>query len=352
MTPAELQRSLAAYADGELAVELRAEIAGHLAGDPDSRAIVQRWQALRRTTRRVLEAEVVPDGLRDRILGALSTQRPAASRRWRRRIIGLTTAVAAAAVLMVSWGPLTGRSAVAAPVVEPELVAAIHEHCAIQHHHDPYHLAGRTRTDVVAALKQRGSCDLGVHLPDLSAAGYQFAGVCDCPERHEFGTLHAYYKRAGQTPDEPEQVVSVFTMRPRCRMPGCTQCGAAGGCQQHRERQYNVAHAPHDVTVVKWEGQACGFAVCGKLPEADLLQLVDGMNVAGRWAPASATVAQLSPASTALGGRTVPTAVALLVGALSLATLCSTWRKVALLRNAAVTSRRDEPPADTPCGWR
>ena len=67
MSCREVKSHLAVFADGELDDELQATVAGHLATCPECRAVVERWQALRRCAHPVRVAQPVPPAVAGRM---------------------------------------------------------------------------------------------------------------------------------------------------------------------------------------------------------------------------------------------------------------------------------------------
>lgn len=287
--PSNHREHLPAYADGELAPALRAEIERLIAADPAAQAEVQRWRAIRQAANRALQSERVPMGLRARVLTAL--RRKAPQRRSPILRLAMPVLATAAAILLafMLWsyddpapGPQT--PAVAASVqVSGQRLAKLFDHCAVQHNHDSFGLGESTVAELVTALRGTPHAELAAYIPDLSERGYYLSSVCNCSPSPEARALHAHYQRGSDARTgvpRPQDVVSFFAVQKPMRLEQCARMCNPAGCSKHPCRQYMIAAVAGDVTVVKWNERQYGFAVCSVLPQAELAALADDVILA------------------------------------------------------------------------
>lgn len=285
MDPAGIKARLAEYADGELDPELRAEIEAYLRQDAESRAEVERWQALRAGVRGVLSRETVPTDLAARVRARLAeaASKPADSapriraRRWYR--LGLPGMAMAAVILLALVMRPTGAQATTVRAAD---FANVYRRCAVAHHHDTLEVrAGVTweefhkskQCGCAASLAKRAAFACSV--PDLAAdRSYLLEGACECSPSKEFRVVHAYFRCASG----PRNVVSVFATDRRIEL--CADTGKPGrqctcGC-----RHYHAAKSDN-VTLICWEHDARSYVMCcGLLTEPQLIELADGLGLA------------------------------------------------------------------------
>ncbi len=268
MKPADLPQYLAAYADGELDPATRAEVETLLAEQPEARAAVQRWQALRQAARRAVEHEPIPAGLEARLRANLRAARhpKRAPRVYRFGLSGL--AVAAALMLAFFVWP---AGAAGTPVKACDF-ARIFRHCAIEHRHDPY--AVRSNKPCERMGKLCGRCSMNCAMPDVAACGrYQLDGGCDCSPCEGLRVVHAYFRAN----DDPNAVVSVFATD--CRIKLCGVNGVACPCCVQSEHDYHGG-TDGDVSVVGWREGTHTYVLVGRMPPKELVHLAEGLPVA------------------------------------------------------------------------
>ncbi|MCG3129095.1 MAG: hypothetical protein CHACPFDD_04004 [Phycisphaerae bacterium] len=277
MTEQEFRNLLPLYADGELAPEQRRAVEAHLASSPRDRAAVDRWRALRRATRRVVENQPMPPALRGRVAGVLATHRRAAGSPARSR----WTLAAAAAILLAAagvWqftrphgGPAQPAPAPAAvTLVAAQDFGAIYKLCGVGSH-DTESCSGHCPKEVHDRIAQAHG--FRVLLPDLSDSGYALRGVCPCFGRHDLRVVHASY----QKPDGA--VVSVFSIDQTVSL---RRDARGSNCDHERtgRRDYELAVLDDKVAVVKWDAHRQSFAFCSEIPANDLRVLADSVDVA------------------------------------------------------------------------
>lgn len=295
MTPADLRRYLAIHADGELPADARDAVERVLAGDPACRAEVARWQTLRRCAHRGLASEPVPAHLRERVMARLAAaRRPPRGRAW--PVLGVLTAAAAMIVLSVASWWRTGReegadqplAAPAVPVLTAESLADIFQRCALHGCRNSLALVDGTVTEAREVITRTAAIRFAARLPDLTEQGYRLAGLCCCSPREGLRTVHAYYERLGRVaaqPPQPGDRLSFFCLECCIELERCqSACGQTPGAR-HPQRRYALTTTADNVTVVKWDEQSLSYALCGVLPETDLVRLVDAVDLA--WRPAA-----------------------------------------------------------------
>jgi anti-sigma factor RsiW len=267
MNASELPELLAAYADDALDAPARAAVEAHLAAHPEDRAVVERWQALRQATTRVLHATPTPAGLADRVRANLRRE-PRPRRSLHLRLARWAPGVAAAAVLIgavVLWP----RGA-AATSIDPDDFAQIYQRCALRNGHDAFQLAGSLPNDLAARIGDKAP--FRCELPCAAPAGFEVAGACACSPERGVRTMHIFFRAV----DNPERVISVFaTERPvslRGRSHSCAKC--AGGC-----RAYEGTQCAGGSALVTWCDQRHRYVVVGAASQKDLIQIADHLQV-------------------------------------------------------------------------
>ncbi len=285
MTQPEVLRELATYADGEVDEVLRAELDRAVASDPEFRAAVARWQALRQCARRAVASEPVPGDLKGRICRALAHQRRLRLFRWW-GLSGLALASAALlVVLLVRPTPPAVFPDNGVVVLHPADFARIYEKCGYTYHHSLTEIGERRPVEVAQEVKTWSDIDFPVYLPDISSEGFRLAGVCRCfpPERTGIRTVHANYVRGEFSPgtsSPPENVVSLFSMSGRIELAQQRRiCASDQGCG-HPQRHYFVARVGENVTVIKWDEAQSSLVVCSCIPQEELVELVDSAELA------------------------------------------------------------------------
>jgi hypothetical protein len=285
MIQPEIIRELAAYADGEVDDRLRADLERAVAGDPECRAAVARWKALRLCAQRALASEPVPGDLQERIRQRLAYQRRVSVFRWW-GFSGLALA-SAALIVLVALKPSPPAAAVspavatATVVVYPGEFAEIYRRCGYARHHTLTDVTGRGLAEVAAEVRAWDKTDFPVYLPNMT--GYRLAGVCPCFPRPVVRTVHANYVRGQFNPDEsspPEQVVSFFSLSDRVDLAEQRSIVGQGRQYLHPQRNYCVAQAGENVTVIKWDEAETSLAVCSCIPQEELVRLVDSTELA------------------------------------------------------------------------
>ncbi|MFH1745864.1 MAG: hypothetical protein ABIG44_02355 [Planctomycetota bacterium] len=295
MSESEIQRHLADYADGELDADLRPDVEAYLHEHPQARAEVNRWQALRSSAERGLNAESVPDELHTRLLHNLAIhQSHDKIRPW--RIYAPLTAVAAALLLVIYMWPSNPVAGPAPKLLSASKLVTLYQHCALGHKHDDFGLSGKSATAATTILANNSKVGFTIHLPDLAPKGYQLQGVCMCKPGKNIRGIHAYYAKRDLPvdPAHPENVVSFFSLCSRVKL-----CDSRGTCCGHEcpgrdARQYEVALVDEQFTVLKWDEFTCSFAVCSQLAQQELVQIIDSaplvaLNLSSPPAVASAT---------------------------------------------------------------
>jgi anti-sigma factor RsiW len=265
MNPADLPQQLAAYADGELDPATRAEIETLLAQQPEARAAVERWQALRRSARRAVDGESVPAGLETRLRANLrAPQHPRrAPRVYRLGLSGL--AVAAALVLAFFVWP----AGAAGTSVKACDFARVYRRCAVEHRHDPFAVRGDKPCNRMGKLC--GQCSMKCKLPDVAACGrYQLDGGCNCSPCEGLRVVHAYFRAN----DDPNAVVSVFATDNRIKLCGAN--GVACPCCVQGEHEYRGG-TDGDVSVVGWRDGTHTYVLVGRMTPKELVHLAEGL---------------------------------------------------------------------------
>jgi anti-sigma factor RsiW len=269
MNPAELRDLLAAYADGELESDLRLKVDQHLAAHPELRITVERWQALRACTRRVIEQTSVPPGLTERIQARLR-ELPQEEARPRPHFFRLgLSGVAAAAVVLLGFTLWTRG---ATNTVDAARLAQIYDSCAVRARHDTFRLRAGSGVsdDMLKSLRSRAA--FACAMPSASPEGFAVDGACECSPTSDVRTIHLYFR----CPRDPQRVVSVFAMdKPVTLRSQGTQCA---GCQGAK-RSYLGTHSGN-VTLVYWQDQQYSYALAAALPQQELVQIADGLQVA------------------------------------------------------------------------
>lgn len=236
-------------------------------GEPESppgaegagRAEAERWQAVRRCVKRVLDGTPVPAGLAARVRSRL--YRPPA--RWWPRLaalglpgLGLAAGVALA---LVFW------PAGAVASVEAGGLAAVFRRCAVERRHDAYGLRAVLPAEALQQLRQRAALAGGV--PDVTACGFHVDGACNCGPGGPGSALHVYF-RCDQS---DRRVVSVFVLERPLRLcsRGCACAGCAPGGRSYRQA------VDGDVTVLSWNEGGRGYAVCARMGAEELAGLLE-----------------------------------------------------------------------------
>ncbi len=267
MNTSEFQRNLPDYADGELDPELRAEVEARLEDDPQGRAEVERWRALRRCAGRALNSEPVPAGLQERVQTALRRRPARHPRVYRLGLPGL--AVAAAITLAFFLWP----QGVAATSVKACDFASIHRKCALEHRHDSFNVRGGVFPQVLDKLTE--GAGFACCVPNVTACGgYRLDGACRCSPCKDVRVVHVYFR----SDDPSQQVVSAFAID--CRVNLCSANGSAcPGCE-HGQRHYHGG-LDGDIAIVCWDegNQSCVLAAGGMEPQK-LVQFAQGVPVA------------------------------------------------------------------------
>ncbi len=261
MDPAELRQHLAQYADGELDPTTAQEVERLMASDPEARAEVERWRALRQSAGRVLTNTAVPARLETRIRAGIRARRGSAGPRLLRfGAPGL--AVAAVVLLAFTFWP-RGASATA---VEACDFARIYRNCAM-HGHDTLGVNGGPTRKTVAQLRNENPH--AGEIPDLSVAGYELVGACTCPPAPNVRVVHAYFRHCAEG-----NIVSSFSIA--CQIHLCNQ-GQPCKCACQDNHVYRCAN-DGPVTLICWS--ECGHSyvlACGKLTREQLVELAEKM---------------------------------------------------------------------------
>jgi hypothetical protein len=285
MTPSEIHDKLAAYADGELDPQTRAEIEAALAADPQLRDACNRWRDLRTRVNHVLQAEPVPAGLADRICAGLREQAAAARPVPRIYRLGVP-ALAAAAVLMLAYvfWPRT-------PHIRANYFAEHHLADAVTRHADSLGVRGGVPWDLFKDVDESGSFDTLVRnvsfkcdVPDLGRFDYRLKGACEYCE-HDLRVVHAYYRCFADA--APGNLVSLFVVDRPIEL--CCESGHASPCVEVNGHKY-FASKFRKCTVVAWvDGHQTFIACCGIATKQQLIDLAESLRVARQPRPDSPT---------------------------------------------------------------
>lgn len=274
MNADDVRLKLPLYAAGELNHEETAAIKQALEASPELRAELASWESLRACTNRILADAAMPAGLDDRVAAALrSARRSGASRtiRFGRAVLGIAAAVALAWLIYPVFKkpptPPTPVPAVLASLpVAPEQFSEIYAHCASG---DKPHCAMEFRNQKPEDIRAELVAAKGheVLIPNLESAGYAFDGVCMCfrSRGENIQVVHAFYRNLANADDR----VSLFSTDHLVKLSRCS----------HACPQYQYATVD-DVNIVKWDGKAESFAMCGRMAESKLVQLADEARIA------------------------------------------------------------------------
>ncbi len=267
MTPGEVREHLAAYADGELPVEVRTAIEAALTSTPELRAEAECWRALRRATNRIVQNEVVPPELAERIRAGLAAgdASPAVRRPGRVYRLGLA-GLSAAAVLVLAL--LIWPRGAQATSLDVRGLAKIHRTCAQEHHHDAVGVRGCAPGMACQKIKARAG--FAGDVPVVTACGeYNMEGACQCSPARGVRAIHIYYR----SKQAPERVLSVFAVERGLELATsggpCPNCN----CGQRKYRRGTDA----GVTLVGWQQGGRSYVLVGSLTELELVRLADQM---------------------------------------------------------------------------
>jgi len=273
VNPAWRKQRLVEYADGELSPGERAEVEAYLRDHPADRSVVERWQALRQSARRVLDAEPVPVGLAERVRARVAVARCRHSGRWYR--LG-ASGLAAAAVLV--FAVLMWPRGAQATSIQVSGFAAVHRRCALEQQHDAL---GVRRGARGASVRQLQAVEpLARQLPDLTAVGYQLESVCRCGPAECRGcgarVLHACFRRS----DDQDVVVSAFVVDRSVQL-----CAADGShCSQcQRGRRCFRCGTDGDITVVGWNEGRISYLLAARMQRQELTRLAEKLHVGEVW---------------------------------------------------------------------
>jgi hypothetical protein len=264
---------LAAYNDGALSADLQAAVGAHLTNCRACRDVAARWRALRDCERRGA-AVVVPAGLADQIAASLARERGGALRQRRSLGAGVLSAAALLLISVTLWkygpwqpdGRIDGPLAPAFVTVSPARFAEFYDHCAgggcdTYGAHDGAPAALRDTLPKQAMLP--------VALPDLSDRGYRVDGACGCLRCGTAHTVHVYYRKGA----DDSAPVSIFSVASLVRFK---QAKLVEGGDVKRAYQQAVEHG---VAILVWDGVEGSYVACAKMPPADLMDLVDSLDL-------------------------------------------------------------------------
>lgn len=264
---------LARYADGELEAPERNALESELAGSAEERAVVERWQALRRCAKRAVAGDALPAGLAGRVREAVTADRAFSNSRVY-RLVSVFAAAAAVLLLAVfysSRGSIGPGTAVAGMTIDAERFAQIYSHCAKEHHES---VALNKYCPVAAQELMDETCrDYRVLVPNLTQQGWDLYGICKCfPKNGPVAGMHVYYRSRDPQP----RYLSFFSANRCIDIAGC---GKQVCCETQRTYQSAAAAG---VNVVKWSEQGGCFVLAGEIKVDELEKLAAGVNVGPR----------------------------------------------------------------------
>jgi len=278
MTPAELNKYLAIYADGEVDPAFRRAVEEHLAAHPEDWEIVERWRALRRTVRRTIDSTPVPTGLGERLRAAIaaeaatdgaaavSSTRTAASRRPHRRAWWMGLSGLAAAVMVAAF--TLWPSDAAGNTVEVRQFADVYLTCAMLGC-DKYELCNAPGCDCGSRLRKE--CGFDCRMADMSPCGrYKVGGGCPCASSAKVRIAHVFFR-----PEEPNApVMSLFATERPVRV---VQNGRASG-KCNTTRAYQTAQYQR-VAAVAWQEGERTYVLCAEVEPQRLVQMADAIKL-------------------------------------------------------------------------
>lgn len=294
----QARKYVEAFSDGELDVARNLEVLEHLNMCPACTRRASDIPALRAALARMWSEQRAPKELRDRI--ALSLQAidegrtvtagpaggaPRPHRMLRRVGFYVPFAVAASLLLAVSlwrhWpsdqpkpGTATVVSARAASDIRQQ-----HEQCVTRNPWD-HHDESLSRQLPLIADRLSRRLGLAVLAPDLSAGGFELVGADRCGVRGRQGAHILYHSRATDT------MLSVFTV---VRMSELQP----SGLNRFGGRDYYAA-TEGGLSVVAWHDGQQTHALCGSLPEMNLIELAGQVRVAGAFSTPDAAARLVS----------------------------------------------------------
>jgi len=277
MNAQDARLKLPLYAAGELDSSEAAEMERALEASPELRAELASWESLRACTHRVLSQAGVPAGLEGRVAAALAGRGTGGGGRVF-RLGRAALSLAAAILLVLVLYPLLRTDAptpaptppvvLASHTVAPERFSEIYAYCACgEHPHRAKEFEDLSPAEI--RMKLASADKRMVLVPDLEAAGYVFDGVCRCFRGEDVRVVHAHYRNAADALDR----ISLFSTDHVVTLTPCS----------HACSKYEYATV-EDVNIVKWDGKAESFALCGRLAEDRLVALAEQVRVA-RLAP-------------------------------------------------------------------
>jgi len=281
------QRSVGAFADGELEVDQNLEALEHLNMCPRCARRVEDVHALRNALRAAFAEERTPDHLRNRVAAALAHERTLADEfadppsilmivaRYRRILMPIAAA-ACMALLWVLWSvwrfqtPLPGT----VTMVAGQAVADIRE----QHRLCQLRRAQLTHTvsrvQGPRAIASQLSFELGIKVivPDFTDRGFEIAGAGRCGARGHRGA-HVLYRSSLD-----HAALSVFSL---VRLEGF----GGDAMKTGNDLEYFVSTSD-ELTVVAWHEGKQSYAFCAESTEPQLMSMIDSVRTAWLSPPA------------------------------------------------------------------
>ncbi len=287
------RKYVVALAEGEPEVRQHFEALEHLDGCPSCARRVADITALKVALARVYADARAPRHLRERVLSSLGSealsarydpQPPhagvAASLPYRLIIPVSIAAALLLAVLLYQYRPHSEPYPGTITVVTGRAVADAREQhrWCIANRGPDHHDASLTRDLDEIARRLSSELQLTVLVPDLLVRGFALVGADRCGILGQRGA-HVLYrsKPAGGA-------LSVFTVG-RMATLGSGDGGASLPPEYNREYFVSAAEAEESLSVVAWHDRRQSYVVCGKLPAAALLDLVEQVRLAGTGRP-------------------------------------------------------------------
>lgn len=279
MTRTQRTLQLGAFADGELEPSQRASVEQHLLAHPEAAIDVEQRRGLRVSIHKVYQSTSVPEQFRRHMGAMLHRERLVTRTRGLRLVIAGSFAAAALIMLAVTVGgpSFLENTLIAPPPASafPVSVVALldgHAQCHGQTTHDELRLAGKSldaANRAIRALKLFPREELV--LPDLSASGYELAGVCRCDVAPDAEDLHVSYRHR----DSGARVSLVVSSRPLTLRSG----SAALAESERGGRRYERADLRDRMALAKWDERYCSVVLCSQMPANDLLKLADAIRM-------------------------------------------------------------------------